>query len=359
MDYDGGRTAEELVSWVNKKSGPPSKLLTTQADIDAFVTVSGKTSKVIAYGPNEEEWKTTANNPKLGAFVFGHVTDQTLFGGRAAGTVELHKSDEKVTYDGALPLPKWLIAEGFPLVDQLSQESWTRAMDSQTDLLAVFLANKDDHASDLNTLAKEFKAEFSTTWSVQKDIGTRWGTSGNVLPTAIYVKNNNGSPSFTVWNEDTETSFNLEALKKFVEAARDGTYEGYVKSEPIPESNDGPVTVVVAKTFESIVLGDKDVLVEFYAPWCGHCKKLAPVYEELGAAFKEDDSVVIAKFDATANGLHKTVKVEGFPTLILFKADGTRVPYEGNRELDNLKEFVTANKTPKTVVPATPEHEDL
>ena len=42
------------------------------------------------------------------------------------------------------------------------------------------------------------------------------------------------------------------------------------------------IQVVVAKNFEEIVNNpDKDVLIEFYAPWCGHCKNLEPKYKEL------------------------------------------------------------------------------
>jgi len=63
----------------------------------------------------------------------------------------------------------------------------------------------------------------------------------------------------------------------------DGKIEAHVKSEPIPESNDGPVTVVTGKTFDEIVMDkSKDVLIEFYAPWCGHCKALEPKWTELG-----------------------------------------------------------------------------
>lgn len=52
---------------------------------------------------------------------------------------------------------------------------------------------------------------------------------------------------------------------------------------------------------------DKDVLVEFYAPWCGHCKALAPKYDELAAKLEGVDSVVIAKMDSTEN----EIDVEG------------------------------------------------
>lgn len=64
---------------------------------------------------------------------------------------------------------------------------------------------------------------------------------------------------------------------------KDGKVEAYLKSEEIPADNSGPVKVAVAKNFDEIITNNgKDTLIEFYAPWCGHCKKLAPIWDELG-----------------------------------------------------------------------------
>ena len=62
-------------------------------------------------------------------------------------------------------------------------------------------------------------------------------------------------------------------IDAFVSGVVSGEIQPSIKSEPIPEKQEGPVTVIVAHNYQEIVLdNDKDVLVEFYAPWCGHCK---------------------------------------------------------------------------------------
>jgi protein disulfide-isomerase-like protein len=77
--------------------------------------------------------------------------------------------------------------------------------------------------------------------------------------------------------------------------------------------------------------------VKYYAPWCGHCKTLAPIYEELAENLKELD-VIIAKIDATANYIQESV--EGFPTLIWYSASGEKEIFNGARDLDGLTKFV-------------------
>ena len=70
--------------------------------------------------------------------------------------------------------------------------------------------------------------------------------------------------------------------------------------------------VVVGENFNEIVNDPtKDVLIEFYAPWCGHCKSLEPKYAELGEKLKDSKDIVIAKMDATANDVPHPYEVQG------------------------------------------------
>jgi len=120
-----------------------------------------------------------------------------------------------------------------------------------------------------------------------------------------------------------------------------------VKSAPVPESNNGPVKVVVGSTFEEVVMDDKkDVLIEFYAPWCGHCKSLAPIYEDLGKKMSKSTELVIGKMDATANDIpNEKFDVTGFPTMYFKPAGKDPELYEGGRDLSSFVSYLKSKAT--------------
>ncbi|KAL1405437.1 hypothetical protein Q8F55_009068 [Vanrija albida] len=111
-----------------------------------------------------------------------------------------------------------------------------------------------------------------------------------------------------------------------------------------------------SKNFDSIIGKDKGALVEFYAPWCGHCKTLAPIYEKLADAFPSG-KVIIAKTDADGVGrdLGSKYGIQGFPTLKWFPA-GSLEPedYNSGRDLDSLAKFVTEKSGVKSNIKPPP-----
>lgn len=138
--------------------------------------------------------------------------------------------------------------------------------------------------------------------------------------------------------------FTIQTFEKFVADFKAGTLEPFIKSEDVPEQ-DGPVTVAVGKNFDEVVTdNDKDTLIEFYAPWCGHCKKLAPVFDELGEAMK-DEEVAIVKMDATANDVPDAYAVQGFPTLYWKAKDGQIEKYNGGRDLEDFVSYIAKHST--------------
>jgi protein disulfide-isomerase-like protein len=163
-----------------------------------------------------------------------------------------------------------------------------------------------------------------------KDLGGRFGVSG--FPTLKFFKK--GSTEPIDFNGAREANDIIEFINQ--EA---GTKVKVAKAV-------SAVVVLTPDNFDSVVLDStKDVFVEFYAPWCGHCKRLTPIWEKLSSVFKNDKDVVIASLDADAHkDLGGRFGVSGFPTLIYFpksdKSGGDR--YNGGRELPDLVAHVNS-----------------
>lgn len=135
-----------------------------------------------------------------------------------------------------------------------------------------------------------------------------------------------------------------EDLKKFVVTmmGREDQEGGQKEQRDEPQP---PVVVLTSENFENAVEKGTS-MVKFFAPWCGHCKRMAPAYDELGRKFVGHDKVKIAKVDCTQEvnrQLCNEQNVDGFPTLFLYKNGAKVSEYNGDRSLDDMVNFITRN----------------
>ncbi|GAA0169643.1 chaperone [Lithospermum erythrorhizon] len=114
-----------------------------------------------------------------------------------------------------------------------------------------------------------------------------------------------------------------------------------------PQVDEKDVVVLNATNFDQVIQNNKYVMVEFYAPWCGHCQSLAPEYAAAATELKAAETVVLGKVDATEESeLSHKYEVEGFPTVYLF-VDGVHKLYNGERTKDAIVAWVKKKTGPE------------
>jgi protein disulfide-isomerase A6 len=161
-----------------------------------------------------------------------------------------------------------------------------------------------------------------------KSLGGRFEVKG--FPTLKWFPKGSSTP------EEYNSARSIEEITQYIEN------KAGVRSKA-PKKAASSVVILDSTNFDSIVNDPtKDVLVEFFAPWCGHCKKLAPDYEIIAAAYANEPDVVVASLDADQ---HKDVaarfEVTGFPTIKWFsKTNKDGVKYDGPRDIDSFIGYI-------------------
>ena len=350
-----------MISYMTKQALPAVSEV-TKATLEEFKTAD----KVVLVGyfaaddKASNETFTQVADGLRDNFLFGATSDASL--AKAEGVTQpglvLYKSfdDGKdvftKTFD-ADAIREFAKVASTPLIGEVGPETYSDYMASGIPLGYIFAETPEEReqfAKELKPLALKHKGEINFATIDAKSFGQHAGNLNLKVGTwpAFAIQRTDKNEKFPY---DQDNKITEKDIGTFVEDFLAGKVEPSIKSEPIPESNDGPVKVIVAKNYKDVVIdNDKDVLVEFYAPWCGHCKALAPKYEELGELYSSAEFsklVTVAKVDATANDVPD--EIQGFPTIKLFAAGKKDAPidYSGSRTVEDLVQFIKDNGSHK------------
>lgn len=121
----------------------------------------------------------------------------------------------------------------------------------------------------------------------------------------------------------------------------------------------GAVTILNSKNFDSSLKEGDAWLIEFYAPWCGHCTRFASTYDQVAMALHADQNdpngpkrkVNVGKVDGAAErALSSRFGVHGYPTFVLVEGWTVR-EFEGTRSMDGLIQFAKTDYEKTEPVP--------
>lgn len=361
-DYPGPRKADGIISYMIKQS-LPAVTDVTKDNFDEFIHADKIVA--IAFLPSSidapaAEFSATANKHR-DDYLFGATADKAVI--EAAGVtppaIVLYRAFDEPKIDYPAPVPsakvkdieQWIQSLSIPIIDEVGTENYQAYASSGKPLAYLFVDPSDpklqEYLGALKPIATKFKNSINFVWID----AVKFGDHAKALNL-----NEPKWPGFVIqdlkkqlkYPYDQSLDFDPAAIEEMTIQFIDGKLVPQLKSQPVPASQDENVFNLVSKQFDEVVYDeDKDVFVEFYASWCGHCKRLKPTWDSLGdhyAAVK--DRITIAKMEATENDIPPSVpfRVTGFPTLKFKKAGSHEfIDYDGDRSLESLIAFVEEN----------------
>jgi len=354
-EYNGGRTAETIVSWLEKKTGPAARALATVEEAAAFI--ADNSIAVIGFFEDAE-----SDDAKAFLAAAAALDDYPFAITSEAAVIAEHKKDSSVTIfknfdegraelEGAVSeetVTAFVTGNSLPLVVDFSQDTAQKIFsgDIKSHLLLFLSATAEDYEAKVEVaraIAKDHKGQMlfvtiNTDEEEHKRIMEFFGMDEAELPSMRIIKLEEDMSKFRPESTDLSDA----NIRAFVASYLAGELKPHLMSEEVPEDWDKEgVKVLVGKNFHEVAMdAGKDVLVEFYAPWCGHCKQLTPIWDKLGEKYADHESIVIAKMDSTANEL-EDIKVQGFPTIKLVQKETNKIiDYNGERTLDGFVKFL-------------------
>jgi len=364
-EYGGGRTAADIASWVNRKLSGVVTFLSTKDEVEKWTTEHDGTAVLGVFDGKDKNYEAFAGVADAREdLLFGAVTDKALAAtlGLKTPTVKFFREasvGEDLEFDSAdySDLTGWLTRRSMAPVGEIGPESFRKYTTLGYPLVIAFIdpKDKDTTVEILKPVAAENDGKVSFGWADGvrwKEVATRWYGQFETLPVVVHLN----------FKDDVQLphkgALSTEAVRQFLADVAAGNVKWTPRSAAVPEKQEGPVFVAVGSTIEEVITQPKDVLVEFYAPWCGHCQHLAPIYDELATELKSVESLVIAKLDHTENDVKHTVvgnSVSGYPTILFFPANQKTSPvaYDGERTLVGFTLWLKEKASVPFEVPAS------
>ena len=329
-EYTGPRDADAIVKYMNLKASPISTELNSVADAEKFL--SNDDQSVVGFftqgGSILAEFQRTAEalNDR---FRFAHTTNAELLAKYGYKDnvvifqpVRLQNNFEPSTnvFEGDITYMNLVIfvhANYHGLVGHRTKANKDTFHEPIVHVYfnVDYVNNVEETNNVRNEMLKIAKKLKEEKIKIKFAISKTEEFTGTI--TYFDFKNINNDTKYVVGYDARYTKYKFdgeyssENLEKFARDLAAGKLEKYVQSEPIPETNDEPVKVVVAKNFEQIVNDPtKDVLIEFYAPWCTHCKSLEVLYENVAYKLSNEKDIIVAKMDSSANDVPRPFIIE-------------------------------------------------
>jgi len=361
VEYNGGRTADEIVAWLKKKSGPAAVTVSTvdelkklQEDNEVFVlglfkdlaSEAAVNFNKVAQGIDSVNFGVTSEQALFDELKVTGEKNIVLFKKFDEGRNDMTEGDFSVD-----EMKGFIHANQLALVSEFNQETAQKIFGGDIKVHNLFFASKksDDFKAQLaefTEAAKSFKGksifvlidtDVAENERVMEFFGLKAADAPQIRLISLGAEMTKFKPDFT--------EITSAAVTGFVQSFFDGKLKPHLLTQDLPEDWDAqPVKVLVGSNFDSIAKDTKKtVLVEFYAPWCGHCKQLAPIYDQLAEKFADKSEFVVAKMDSTLNEL-EDIKIQSFPTIKLFPKDSSEVvDYTGERTLDAMAKFLESH----------------